>query len=153
VSRPLPQTGAAATAIQPPQTVFARLRPWVFVFDPILLAVLCAIALLSLVTMYSAAYEFPGRLEVHARNMLLAAAVMWVGAVLPREWLLRVALPLFIFGVALLVAVALVGDVAKGAEALSGLSIPMFSAKGLVVKRANGEVIFFFVVYVFRGCE
>lgn len=116
MSRPLPQTGAAATAIQPPRTVFARLRPWVLVFDPILLAVLCAIAMLSLVTMYSAAYEFPGRLEAHARNLLLAASVMWLAAVVPREWLFRVALPLFLVGVALLIAVALVGDVSKGAR-------------------------------------
>ena len=75
MSRPLPQTGAAATAIQPSQTLFARLRPWVLVFDPLLLLVLCAIAMLSLITMYSAGYEFPGRLEAHARNLLLAAAV------------------------------------------------------------------------------
>ena len=33
------------------------------------------------------------------------------------------------------------GDVIKGAEALQGVSIPMFSAKGLAIKRANGEVV------------
>ncbi len=116
MSRPLPQTGAAATAIQPSQTLFARLRPWVLVFDPLLLLVLCAIAMLSLITMYSAGYEFPGRLEAHARNLLLAAAVMWLAAVVPREWLLRFALPLFLCGVVLLIAVALIGDVSKGAR-------------------------------------
>ena len=29
----------------------------------------------------------------------------------------------------------------KGAEALKGVSIPMFSAKGLCIKRPNGEVV------------
>ena len=33
------------------------------------------------------------------------------------------------------------GDTTKGAEALKGVSIPMFSAKGLAIKRANGEVV------------
>jgi hypothetical protein len=33
------------------------------------------------------------------------------------------------------------GDAEKGAEALQGISIPMFSAKGLAIKRANGEVV------------
>jgi len=116
LSRPLPQTGAAATAIQPQRSVLARMRPWVFVFDPMLLILLCAVALLSLVTMYSAANEFPGRLEAHARNLLLALGVMWAVAVIPRAWLLRAALPLFAFGVVLLVAVDLFGDVSKGAR-------------------------------------
>ena len=37
--------------------------------------------------------------------------------------------------------VAGAGDLIKGAEALQGVSIPMFSAKGLAIKRANGEVV------------
>ena len=37
--------------------------------------------------------------------------------------------------------VAGAGDTTKGAEALKGVSIPMFSAKGLAIKRANGEVV------------
>ncbi|MEN9773817.1 MAG: hypothetical protein RL322_887 [Pseudomonadota bacterium] len=116
LSRPLPQTGAAATAIQPERSVLARVRPWVFVFDPILLLLLLAVAMLSLVTMYSAANEFPGRLEAHARNLLLALGVMWAVAVTPRTWLLRAALPLFLVGILLLVAVDLFGDVSKGAR-------------------------------------
>ncbi len=116
MSRALPQGGAAATAIQPERSLLARLRPWILVFDPIMLAVLIAIAALSLVTMYSAAYEFTGRLEMHARNLLLAAAVMWIAAVMPKSWLLRAAVPLFVAGVVLLIAVALFGDVTKGAR-------------------------------------
>ena len=33
------------------------------------------------------------------------------------------------------------GDAAKGAAALKGVTIPMFSAKGLAIKRSNGEVV------------
>ena len=32
------------------------------------------------------------------------------------------------------------GNKAKGAKALEGVSIPMFSAPGMVIKRENGEV-------------
>lgn len=94
----------------------ARVRPFVFVFDPVLLVILLLIGSLSLVTMYSAAHDFPGRFDTHARNLLLAFVVMWVAANAPLAWLLRIALPLFVLGVLLLVAVALFGDVTKGAR-------------------------------------
>ncbi len=32
------------------------------------------------------------------------------------------------------------GDLTKGHAAMKGVSIPMFTAKGMGVKRANGEV-------------
>ena len=99
-----------------PSAVFARIRPWVLVFDGPLLGLLGAIALLSVVTMYSAAHDFPGRFEAHLRNLVLAFAVMWGAALAPRVWLQRMAVPLFVGGVALLIAVALFGDVAKGAR-------------------------------------
>jgi rod shape determining protein RodA len=41
---------------------------------------------------------------------------MWAVAVTPRTWLLRAALPLFLVGILLLVAVDLFGDVSKGAR-------------------------------------
>eukprot|EP00595_Chromulina_sp_UTEXLB2642_P001147 CAMPEP_0196762148 /NCGR_PEP_ID=MMETSP1095-20130614/1518_1 /TAXON_ID=96789 ORGANISM="Chromulina nebulosa, Strain UTEXLB2642" /NCGR_SAMPLE_ID=MMETSP1095 /ASSEMBLY_ACC=CAM_ASM_000446 /LENGTH=316 /DNA_ID=CAMNT_0042112543 /DNA_START=385 /DNA_END=1335 /DNA_ORIENTATION=- len=33
------------------------------------------------------------------------------------------------------------GDTAKGSKALKGVSIPMFTAKGMAVKRPNGEIV------------
>jgi rod shape determining protein RodA len=72
--------------------------------------------LLSLLTMHSAAYDFPGRFEGHARNLAVAVAVLWIMALVPPALLMRVALPLYLFGVALLIGVALFGDVSKGAR-------------------------------------
>ncbi len=106
-----------------PAAVLARLRPWVLVFDALLLGLLGVIALLSVVTMYSAAHDFPGRFEAHLRNLLLAFAVMWGAALMPRVWLQRVAVPLFLGGIALLIAVALFGDVAKGARRWLNLGV------------------------------
>jgi len=48
--------------------------------------------------------------------MLIALSVMWVFANIPPHFLQRLALPLFILGCALLVGVALVGDIVNGAR-------------------------------------
>jgi rod shape determining protein RodA len=99
-----------------PHELLARMRPFVFVFDPVLLLILLALGAVSLVTMYSAANDFPGRFDTHARNLALAFVVMWAAANVPLAWLQRIAVPLFLAGVTLLVAVALFGDVTKGAR-------------------------------------
>jgi rod shape determining protein RodA len=49
-------------------------------------------------------------------NMLVALGVMWVFANIPPHFLMRLALPVFTLGVALLVGVALFGDVVNGAR-------------------------------------
>ncbi len=98
------------------RTVYERVRPWVAVFDWPLAVALGLIVALSVITMYSAAYDFPGRFEAHLRNLGLAALALWVAALVPRAWLVRFAVPLFVGGVALLIAVALFGDIAKGAR-------------------------------------
>ncbi len=99
-----------------PTEILRVLRDRVAVFDPLLMVALTMLAAMSLVTMYSAAYDFPGRFDGHLRNLLIALAVMWVAANVPPAWMMRVAVPLFLLGVALLVAVALFGDISKGAR-------------------------------------
>ena len=94
----------------------ARLRPWVAVFDLPLMSTLLAIVVISSITMYSAAYDFPGRFEAHLRNLLVAALALWCAALVPRAWLLRIAVPLFVAGITLLIGVALFGDISKGAR-------------------------------------
>ena len=95
---------------------WARIRSGARIFDPALTAILLLLMLLSLLTMHSAAYDFPGRFEGHARNLAVAVAVLWIMALVPPALLMRVALPLYLFGVALLIGVALFGDVSKGAR-------------------------------------
>jgi rod shape determining protein RodA len=98
------------------QGAWLRIRPWVAVFDwPLLIAIGLVVGL-SVITMYSAAYDFPGRFEAHLRNLAIAVFALWAAALVPRSWLVRFAVPLFVGGVAMLIAVALFGDIAKGAR-------------------------------------
>ena len=92
------------------------LNRFVLVFDPWLLAALLLIVFISTVTMYSAGHDYNGRLEDHVRNLLLALTVMWATTLLSPTTMMRAAIPLYLLGVALLIAVALFGDVSKGAR-------------------------------------
>ncbi len=84
-------------------------------FDgPLALAILL-LAGAGLLTMYSAGYDHGTRFVDHGRNMLIAAGVMFVVAQLPPQRLAQLALPLYVAGVGLLVAVALFGITKKGA--------------------------------------
>ena len=98
------------------QFFIALFRRHVLVFDPTLLLALMLIVLISCVTMYSASYETPDRLEDHLRNLAISFAVMWAVANLSPTTMMRTAIPLYLAGVALLVSVALFGEVSKGAR-------------------------------------
>ena len=58
----------------------------------------------------------PDRLSAQAVNMVAALFVMRIAAQMPPQRLMHAALPLYLFGMLLLVAVALFGDVSKGAR-------------------------------------
>ena len=79
-----------------------------------LLAVL--LITLGLFTLYSASYDTPARLSGQLLNIGVAVAAMWLAAQVPPQTLMRFALPIYLAGLALLVAVALFGDVANGAR-------------------------------------
>jgi rod shape determining protein RodA len=98
------------------KTLFGKVSPYFRVFDPMLLFILMLLTILSLFTMYSAAFDFPGRFEAHVRNLSIAFLVMWIVANFNPTWLMRSAAPLYIAGLLLLIAVALFGDVSKGAR-------------------------------------
>ena len=84
-------------------------------FDwPLLLAMLM-LAALGLVAMYSAGYDHGTRFKDHGRNMLLALVVVFVVAQIPPQRLQQLAVPLYVVGVALLLATALFGITRKGA--------------------------------------
>ena len=92
------------------------IRPYVAVFDGSLMVSLLLVLAISLATMYSAAFDFPGRFAGHLRNLALALGVMWAAAVVPPAALMRAAVPLYTLGIALLVAVELFGEISKGAQ-------------------------------------
>jgi len=67
--------------------------------------------------MYSAGYDHGTRFVDHGRNMLLALCVLFLVAQVPPQRLLQLAVPLYLVGLALLVATALpgIGVTKKGA--------------------------------------
>ena len=96
--------------------LWQRVRPYLAVFDPSLAVTLVLIAALSIVTMYSAAIDYPGRFESHLRNLALAFLVMWAAANVSPTVMMRLAVPAFVVGVVLLLGVAFLGEVSKGAR-------------------------------------
>lgn len=85
-------------------------------FDKPLALIVFLLFATGIVALYSAAIDMPGRVEDQLRNILLSYAVMWVIAYLPTQTLMRVAVPLYTVGVALLIAVAMFGLIRKGAR-------------------------------------
>jgi rod shape determining protein RodA len=96
--------------------VWRRIAPWLQGFDGPLAFAVFLLACAGLLTMYSSGYDHGTRFEDHARNMLIAASIMFVVAQVPPQRLMAMAVPLYTVGVALLVAVALFGITKKGAR-------------------------------------
>lgn len=83
-------------------------------FDLPLILGLLALMAIGLTAMYSSAVAYDHRFYSHARNMGLAVAVMFVVAQIPPAKIAWLALPLYIVGVLLLVAVAVMGITKNG---------------------------------------
>ena len=84
-------------------------------FDGLLALAVILLAGAGLLTMYSSGYDHGTRFVDHGRNMLIAAAIMFVVAQVPPQRLMAAAVPLYTAGVVLLVAVVLFGITRKGA--------------------------------------
>ncbi len=84
--------------------------------DMPLFAIVGCIVLLGLATLYSAAYQAPGRFGAQTLNVLLALVLMWAVAQVPPQVFLRYAIPVFVAVLAMLACVALFGDVRNGAR-------------------------------------
>jgi rod shape determining protein RodA len=101
--------------------VFEQPSPWARIrhvftgFDGPLALAIGILAAIGLVSMYSAGYDHGTRFVDHGRNMLIALAVLFVVAQVSPQRLQQLAVPLYVLGVALLIAVALFGITRKGA--------------------------------------
>ena len=90
-------------------SIWQRARPIFTGFDvPLLFAVLL-LAAAGLVTMYSAGHDQGTRFPDHARNMVLAFGVLFLAAQIPPQQLQKLAIPLYVVGLVLIVATALPG--------------------------------------------
>ena len=107
------------------QTVplWRRITPWFRGFDGPLAFVVFLLACAGLLTMYSSGLDHGSRFEDHARNMLIAGGIMFVMAQVPPQRLMALAVPLYLVGVALLVAVAVFGVTKKGARRWLNLGV------------------------------
>ncbi len=100
---------------------FEQPSPWTYWrkvfggFDGPLAVALLLLATVGLIAMYSAGYDHGTRFRDPGRNMLLALMVLFVVAQVPPQRLQQLAVPLYVLGVALLVATALFGITRKGA--------------------------------------
>jgi rod shape determining protein RodA len=97
-------------------SLLRRLSPWFSGFDGPLAFAVFILVCGGLLTMYSSGYDHGTRFEDHARNMLIAGFIMFVVAQIPPQRLMALAVPLYLLGVALLIAVAVFGVTKKGAR-------------------------------------
>ncbi|MBO9678495.1 MAG: rod shape-determining protein RodA [Acidovorax sp.] len=93
-----------------------RILPLFRGFDGPLVFLILLLAGAGLLAMYSSGYDHGTRFVDHGRNMVIAAAILFVVAQVPPQRLMTLAVPLYGLGVALLVAVALFGITKKGAQ-------------------------------------
>lgn len=80
-----------------------------------LLAIVVILTSIGFVTLFSAGYSFPWRIEGQIRNIGIATIVMFAVATIPTKVLEKCALPLFIIGCILLGATHVIGVTVKGA--------------------------------------
>ena len=97
-------------------SIWHRVSPWLRGFDGPLAFAVFTLACFGLMTMYSSGYDHGTRFEDHARNMLIAGFIMFVVAQIPPQRLMALAVPLYLLGVTLLIAVAVFGVTKKGAR-------------------------------------
>lgn len=94
--------------------------------DATLLTIALLLAALGVATLYSASDESSARVMSQLRHLGVALIAMWLIARVPPQVLMRFALPTYVVGLLLLIAVALFGDVANGARRWLSLGVTRF---------------------------
>ncbi|MDD2925251.1 rod shape-determining protein RodA [Rhodoferax sp.] len=97
-------------------SLLRRLSPWLAGFDGPLAFAVFMLGCAGLLIMYSSGYDHGSRFEAHGRNMLFAGFILFVVAQIPPQRLMALAVPLYVLGVSLLIAVAVFGVTKKGAR-------------------------------------
>ena len=97
-------------------SVISRVLAWFRGFDGPLAFAVFMLACIGMVTMYSSGFDHGSQFELHGRNMLIAGAILFVVAQVPPQRLMSLAVPLYVVGVSLLIAVAIFGITKKGAQ-------------------------------------
>jgi rod shape determining protein RodA len=94
--------------------------------DGPLLVLTLTLSALGLAALFSASYETPARVVNQVMNLAVAFTAMWLIAQFSPQTLMRFAVPAYAIGLALLVAVALAGDVVNGARRWLHIGVTRF---------------------------
>ena len=100
--------------------------------DPFLFGVAMAIVGVGLVTLFSAADQSTARVSNQVLSLGFAIVLMWLVANVPPATLARTAIPLYVFAIAMLVAVALFGTVVNGSRRWLNLGFARFQPSELM---------------------
>lgn len=84
--------------------------------DRYLFVLVAILLVIGLMTLYSASGGDFSRVAAQLVNISVALAAMWIAANVPLHYLSRLALPLYVLGLVLLILVALFGDIVNGAR-------------------------------------
>ncbi|MBN8776120.1 rod shape-determining protein RodA [Thiomonas arsenitoxydans] len=104
----------SATFGRPP--LWRRVRPYLTGFDAPLAAALLWLVAIGCIVLFSALQDAHVPFDDHLRNLGIGFLVLFVAAQVPPQRLMQIAVPVYTFGVALLIATALFGLVRKGAR-------------------------------------
>ena len=97
-------------------SLFKRASPLLRGFDGPLAFAVFLLASAGLLIMYSSGFDHGSRFVDHGRNMLIAGFILFVVAQIPPQRLMALAVPIYVVGVGLLIAVAIFGITKKGAR-------------------------------------
>jgi len=100
--------------------------------DTMLFACALAIVAVGLVTLFSAADQNVARVMSQVASIAFAIALMWIAANVPPQTLARIAVPLYVAGVLMLIGVALFGVVVNGSRRWLPLGIARFQPSELM---------------------
>ncbi|HET7773215.1 MAG TPA: rod shape-determining protein RodA [Burkholderiaceae bacterium] len=112
--------------------LWQRIKPHLAVFDLPMLVILFLLSCAGMLVMWSAAFDFPGRFVDHFRNYMIMLGVMFVMANISPQILLRVAVPLYVVGVVLLVGVEAFGIIRKGAQRWLNIGVTVIQPSELM---------------------
>jgi rod shape determining protein RodA len=84
--------------------------------DPVLLSLCLILVVVGLIVLYSASGRDEVKMLTQGRNLLLAFAALWLFAVTPPHVLEKLAIPLYLFTLVLLLLVPIIGEVSHGAK-------------------------------------
>jgi rod shape determining protein RodA len=91
--------------------------------DQPLFWIMMGIFMVSLFAVYSASHDDPERFVSHLRNLAMAITIMVVLSQIPSVQMQRIAIPLYVLGLVLLILVEVAGFTAKGATRWLDLGI------------------------------